>query len=135
MSEGFAIVQLQPGESLVFGPTLETSSSSFSIQGVNVGGSSKETRTGVTTRRVIREVSTGEIQELANGEIKKVTLAREKELGVDVMRLVSVTGADGRTIAVGVGGLDPSEEKRLRAIFPAAELVAKKKGWLSFLGL
>jgi hypothetical protein len=135
MSEGFAIVQLQPGEALVFGPTLETSSSSFSIQGVNVGGSSKETRAGVTTRRVIREVSTGEIHELANDDIKKVTVAHEKELGVEVLRLVSVTAGDGRTIALGVGGLDPNDEKRLRALFPAAELVAKKKSWLSFLGL
>ena len=74
MAESFAIVQLEPGENIVFGISLETSSSSFQVQGVSLGGSSKETRKAITDRRVIVEVSTGDVTLIPNGDVKTVTL-------------------------------------------------------------
>ena len=135
MAETFAIVQLEPGEQLVFGVALETSSTSFSVQGVNVGGSTKETRKGITDRRVIIEASTGQITSIPNGDVKTVTIMREKEMGVDVLRIVSVVDAAGRTHALSLGAIDPGHEGRIKQMFPAATLATKKKGFFSFLGL
>jgi hypothetical protein len=135
MGESFAIVQLEPGEQIVFGISLETSSSSFQLQGINVGGSSKETRKAITDRRVIIEVSTGDVTSIPNGDVKTVTLAREKQMGVDVLRLVSVADTGGKTHALGLGGIDPGHEARIQQLFPAATLATKKKGFFSFLGL
>jgi hypothetical protein len=135
MAESFAIVQLEPGENIVFGISLETSSSSFQVQGVSLGGSSKETRKAVTDRRVIVEASTGDVTLSPNGDVKTVTLAREKQMGVEVLRIVSVADGAGKTHALGLGGIDPGHEARIKELFPAATLATKKKGLLSFLGL
>jgi hypothetical protein len=135
MTESFMIAQLEAGEHVVFGIALETSSSSFSLNGFQVAGSTKETRKGITDRRVIVEVSTGEITTVANAEVRTVSLGREKQLGVEMLRIESVTDGAGRTVALGIGGLDPTQEAQVKALFPSASLVAKKKGLLSFLGL
>src|SRR5579862_577478 len=135
MAESFMIAQLDAGEQVVFGIALATSSSSFSLNGFQVAGSTKETRSAITDRRVIVEVSTGEITTVANGEVRTIYLKREKELGVEVLRIESITDGAGRTIALGIGGLDPTQEEQVKALFPAASLVAKKKGLFSFLGL
>src|SRR5262245_61129829 len=133
MVDSFAIVRLEAGEELVFGIAVETSTKSFSIQGVNVGGTTTETRRGITTRRVIVESSSGDVKQLANGDVRTVQIAREKQMGVEVLRIVSVTDASGRSLGIGLGGIDPGHEARLKELFPAATLVAKKKGFFSFL--
>jgi hypothetical protein len=135
MTESFMIAQLEAGEQVVFGIALQTSSSSFSLNGFQVAGSTKETRTAITDRRVIVEVSTGEITTVANAEVRTVNLGREKQLGVELLRIESVSDGAGRTLALGIGGLDPTQEEQVKALFPAASLVAKKKGLLSFFGL
>ncbi len=135
MTESFMIARLEPGEQVVFGIALETSSSSFALNGVQLGGSTKETRKAITDRRVIVEVSTGEVTTIANREVRTVTVARDKQMGVEVLRIVSVTDGAGRALTLGLGGIDPSHEERVRALFPAASLVAKKKGLFSFLGI
>lgn len=135
MVESFSIVQLEPGEQVVFGISLETSSSSFSVQGISVGGSSKEVRKAITDRRVIVEVSTGDVTAVPNGEVKTVTIQREKQMGVEVLRIVSVANAAGQKIGLDLGGIDPGHEARIQQLFPAATLAMKKKGLLSFLGL
>ncbi|HEY1811879.1 MAG TPA: hypothetical protein VGG74_05950 [Kofleriaceae bacterium] len=135
MAESFSIVQLEPGEQVVFGISLETSSSSFSVQGISVGGSSKEVRKAITDRRVIVEVSTGDVTAVPNGEVKTVTIQREKQMGVEVLRIVSVANAAGQKIGLDLGGIDPGHEARIQQLFPAATLAMKKKGLLSFLGL
>jgi hypothetical protein len=135
MTESFMIARLEPGEQVVFGIALETSSSSLSLDGFEVGGSTKETRKAITDRRVIVEVSTGEVTTLENAEVRTLTLAREKQMGLELLRIVSVTDGAGRSIALGLSGIDPSQEDRVKAVFPAASLVAKKKGLFSFLGL
>ncbi|HEY3802524.1 MAG TPA: hypothetical protein VGL61_07940 [Kofleriaceae bacterium] len=135
MSESFSIVQLEPDEHVVFGISLETSSSSFSVQGISVGGSSKEVRKAITDQRVIVEVSTGDVTAVPNGEVKTVTIQREKQMGVDVLRIVSVANAAGQKIGLDLGGIDPGHEARIQQLFPAATLAMKKRGLLSFLGL
>ena len=135
MAEEFTYVKLEEGEQVVFGIALQTSSSSFSLNGFQVAGSTKETRTAITDRRVIAEVSTGEITTVANAEVRTVNLGREKQLGVELLRIESVTDGAGRTIALGIGGLDPAQEEQVKALFLSASLVSKKKGLLSFLGL
>ena len=84
---------------------------------------------------MIVEVSSGEVTTIANGEVRTITLARDKQMGVEVLRIVSVTDGAGRALALGLGGIDPGHEERVRALFPAASVVAKKKGLFSFLGL
>ena len=129
------IARLEAGEQVVFGIALETSSSSFSIQGIQVGGATRETRKAITDRRVIVEVSTGEVTTVATREVRTIAIGRHKQMGVEVLRIESVTDGAGRTIALGLGGIDPGHEDRVKALFPAASVVAKKKGLFSFLGL
>ena len=135
MAESFSMVQLESGEQIVFGVSLETSTSSFSVQGISVGGSSKEVRKAITDRRVIVEVSTGDVTVVPNGDVKVVTIMREKQMGVEVLRIVSVGNAAGHKLGLDLGGIDPGQEPRIQQLFPAATLAFKKKGLLSFLGL
>jgi hypothetical protein len=130
----FDFTKLEDGEALQFGIAKHVKSSSVSLGGVNVSSSSEETKVGITDRRVIVEKSTGETVVLPIADVKSITMTRDKVMGAPIIQLVSLVTQTGRKVELGIGHIDPSREAELKALFGAAQVIEKKKSWLSFLG-
>ena len=147
----FYYTQLEDGEEVVFGvltsQSSTSSSSSVSVMGETVhsatGGSSQETKYGVTDRRVIVEAAgqPDATKTVPNTEIRRVYLKRDTFAGQDRLVIDELETASGERLEQDLGLFPDQDEALIRRTFPQAEIVErqeaeappKKKGLLAFL--
>lgn len=148
----FYFTQLEGGEEVVFGvltsSSRSSSSSSVSVMGETVhrGGTSesRETKYGVTNRRVVVEAA-GQpeaTKTIPNGDIRRVYLKREQFVGQERLVIDALETASGERLEQDLALFPEQDEALIRQTFPQAEVVEappeaeqprKKKGLLSFL--